>query len=63
MQNLAAAVEIVLDDQVEIIKMADDKYICEICGTEMYGKHCKLRCPNCNNFLDCSDIYLDSPRT
>ena len=28
---------------------------CEICGTEMYGLHCKLICPNCGYRRDCSD--------
>jgi len=28
---------------------------CEICGTEMYGLHCKLVCPTCGYRRDCSD--------
>jgi rubrerythrin len=28
---------------------------CEICGTEMYGLHCKLVCPNCGYRRNCSD--------
>jgi hypothetical protein len=28
---------------------------CEVCGTEMYGHHCKLICPNCGYRRDCSD--------
>jgi hypothetical protein len=28
---------------------------CEICGTEMFGAHCKLVCPNCGYRRDCSD--------
>lgn len=28
---------------------------CEFCGTEMYGLHCKLVCPNCGYRRDCSD--------
>src|SRR5215207_5461165 len=28
---------------------------CEICGSEMYGLHCKLVCPNCGFRRDCSD--------
>lgn len=28
---------------------------CEVCGTEMYGLHCKLICPNCGYRRDCSD--------
>ena len=29
--------------------------VCEVCGTEMYGLHCKLVCPNCGYRRDCSD--------
>jgi rubrerythrin len=28
---------------------------CEMCGTEMFGLHCKLVCPNCGYRRDCSD--------
>ena len=28
---------------------------CEVCGTEMFGLHCKLICPNCGYRRDCSD--------
>ncbi len=28
---------------------------CEVCGSEMYGLHCKLVCPNCGYRRDCSD--------
>ncbi|MEJ7870968.1 MAG: hypothetical protein WKF67_01825 [Rubrobacteraceae bacterium] len=28
---------------------------CERCGTEMFGVHCKLVCPNCGYRRDCSD--------
>ena len=28
---------------------------CELCGSEMYGLHCKLICPNCGYRRDCSD--------
>lgn len=28
---------------------------CEFCGSEMYGLHCKLVCPNCGYRRDCSD--------
>lgn len=28
---------------------------CEFCGSEMYGLHCKLICPNCGYRRDCSD--------
>ena len=29
--------------------------VCEMCGTEMFGLHCKLVCPNCGYRRDCSD--------
>lgn len=28
---------------------------CELCGSRMYGLHCKLVCPNCGYKRDCSD--------
>jgi rubrerythrin len=28
---------------------------CDICGTRMFEKHCKIRCPNCGYTRDCSD--------
>ena len=28
---------------------------CELCGSEMYGLHCKLICSNCGYRRDCSD--------
>jgi len=28
---------------------------CEVCGSQMYGLHCKLVCPNCGYRRDCSD--------
>lgn len=28
---------------------------CEVCGSRMYGLHCKLVCPNCGYRRDCSD--------
>ena len=28
---------------------------CEVCGSEMYGLHCKLVCPTCGYRRDCSD--------
>ncbi len=28
---------------------------CELCGTQMFGLHCKLICPNCGYRRDCSD--------
>lgn len=29
--------------------------VCEICGTPMYDRHCKIACPNCGYLRDCSD--------
>ena len=28
---------------------------CELCGSGMFGLHCKLVCPNCGYRRDCSD--------
>ena len=28
---------------------------CELCGTKLFGLHCKLICPNCGYRRDCSD--------
>ncbi len=28
---------------------------CELCGSEMFGLHCKLICPKCGYRRDCSD--------
>ncbi|MGH3089291.1 MAG: HVO_2523 family zinc finger protein [Rubrobacteraceae bacterium] len=36
----------------------EDEYpiqACEVCGTKMYGLHCKIVCPNCGYKRDCSD--------
>ncbi|MBI4582175.1 MAG: hypothetical protein HY718_20940 [Planctomycetes bacterium] len=32
---------------------------CPICGTEMYGVHCKRICPNCGYLEDCGDLFPD----
>ena len=37
----------------EVSQPADED--CVVCGTEMYGLHCKLVCPNCGYRRDCSD--------
>lgn len=29
--------------------------VCEICGTLMYDRHCKIVCPGCGYLRDCSD--------
>jgi uncharacterized Zn finger protein (UPF0148 family) len=28
---------------------------CEICGSRMIQRHCKIVCPNCGYTRDCSD--------
>jgi hypothetical protein len=33
----------------------DPEEECELCGTEMFGLHCKLVCLNCGYRRDCSD--------
>jgi hypothetical protein len=41
------------EQNTEILKLSGED--CEICGTEMYGLHCKLICLNCGYRRDCSD--------
>jgi hypothetical protein len=38
---------------LEAFEPSDEE--CELCGTEMFGLHCKLICPNCGYRRDCSD--------
>lgn len=38
---------------LETVKPSGEE--CEFCGTEMFGLHCKLICPNCGYRRDCSD--------
>lgn len=33
----------------------DSHRFCPGCGTEMFDRGCKVRCPRCGFFLDCSD--------
>jgi len=33
-------------------------YVCDRCGSEMFGKNCKVTCLNCGNRFDCSDLNL-----
>jgi hypothetical protein len=40
-------------EQTQAPELAGEE--CEICGSEMYGLHCKLVCPNCGYRRDCSD--------
>jgi hypothetical protein len=37
----------------EALQPSDEE--CELCGTKMFGLHCKLICPNCGYRRDCSD--------
>ena len=30
-------------------------FICVNCGAEMMARHCKVHCPRCGVFEDCSD--------
>lgn len=32
-----------------------DGYVCDICGSPMLERHCKILCPNCGYQRDCSD--------
>ncbi len=29
--------------------------VCDICGSQMYERQCKIICPNCGYTRDCSD--------
>src|SRR5215472_7887779 len=37
--------------------LADVARVCPNCGAEMVESRCKLKCPNCDFFLSCSDFY------
>jgi rubrerythrin len=44
--------------RVLFLKATSDKLpdlICEICGSEMVERSCKIKCPNCGFTRDCSD--------
>ena len=44
-------------DPTEIEKdQRDPNSFCLGCGTEMYGRGCKLRCPRCGYFEDCTNL-------
>jgi hypothetical protein len=30
---------------------------CPLCGSALFGVHCKLRCPTCGYLEDCSDLF------
>ena len=34
---------------------AEEVFYCDLCGTEMINRHCKLVCPACGYQRDCSD--------
>src|SRR5262249_32855004 len=36
---------------------SDVARVCPNCGAEMLESRCKLKCPNCDFFLSCSDFY------
>jgi rubrerythrin len=40
---------------------AERRFICDLCGSIMEERQCKIICPNCGNRFDCSDlnIYYD----
>ena len=41
------------DARVEVNEPVREE--CELCGSEMFGLHCKLICSNCGYRRDCSD--------
>ncbi len=32
-------------------------YTCVLCGSMMEERHCKVVCPSCGYFMDCSDLF------
>jgi uncharacterized Zn finger protein (UPF0148 family) len=38
--------------------MADGPIVCTNCGAPMLSRSCKVRCPRCGYFEDCSDTGL-----
>jgi hypothetical protein len=40
---------------------AEKVVYCVLCGTPMFGEHCKLICPNCGYREDCSDLFPEPP--
>jgi len=48
-----------LDNQGETkTAQASNAVACTNCGGPMLGRSCKLRCPRCGFFEDCSDVGL-----
>jgi hypothetical protein len=47
--------ESVENREAPVSKALESSEECEVCGTEMFGLHCKLVCPNCGYRRDCSD--------
>jgi ribosomal protein L37E len=43
------------EEQMQQEELEPSGEACEICGSKMYGLHCKLVCPNCGYHRDCSD--------
>lgn len=41
--------------------MSDATSTCLICGTPVFGLHCKVVCPNCGYREDCSDLFRVEP--
>ena len=38
-------------------RQRDPSQFCPQCGLELQPDHCKLRCPQCNYYMSCSDYY------
>ena len=53
MQESSAENKGTRDARVEAQKPVREE--CELCGSEMFGLHCKLICPTCGYRRDCSD--------
>ena len=41
--------------QIALRKALADDLTCEICGSQMIQRQCKITCPNCGFTRDCSD--------
>lgn len=41
--------------------MTSPQFLCLNCGFPMLSRSCKMRCPRCNYFEDCSDGTMDHP--